>query len=533
MKQSKVFSMLQSIGGAFMLPIALLPVAGLMLGIGASFTNEVTLEMYNLTWLLGAGSVLGSLLLIFKNTGQIIFANLPFLFAIGVASGLAEKEKYVAGIAGAIGFLVMHQTINSMLAVYGMLEPDVLPAGTIGSVLGIVSLEMGVFGGILVGVGVAALHNKFYMIEFPTMLSFFSGTRFVPIITSLVYLCVGIAMFFLWGYVQNAMRALGMFVNATGYFGTFLYGCIERALIPFGLHHVFYMPFWQTALGGTAIIDGNTIAGAQNIFFAELASPSTIEFSVEATKYMAGKFPIMLFGLPAAALAMYKTARPEHRKKVGGLLFSAALTCIVSGITEPLEFSFLFLAPVLYVVHTIFCGLSFMCAHIVGGAVGQTFSGSLIDFTLFGILQGNDKTSWLNLVFVGLGFVPLYYLTFKYMILKLNLLTPGRAEDEAEAKLFSKEEYVKRNDDDAISALIVTGLGGVGNIQALTCCATRLRVNVRDPEAVQEDVLNETGAHGVICNGKGVQIIYGTNVANIKAKVEVYMEMQPLKKVES
>jgi len=531
MKQSKAFSILQSIGGAFMLPIALLPVAGLMLGIGASFTNAFTIETYGLMWLLGEGTMLGNLLLILKNTGQIIFSNLPLLFAIGVASGLAEKEKYVAGIAGAIGFLVMHQTINSMLEVNGMLAAGALAAGTTGSVLGIISLEMGVFGGILVGIGVAALHNKFYMIEFPSMLSFFSGTRFVPIITSLVYLSVGIIMFYVWGYVQNGMQALGAVVNATGYFGTFLYGCIERALIPFGLHHVFYMPFWQTAVGGSALIDGNTIAGAQNIFFAELASPNTTAFSVEATKYMAGKFPVMLFGLPSAAFAMYKTARPEHKKKVGGLLLSAALTCIVSGITEPLEFSFLFLAPVLYGVHTLFCGLSFMFAHIVGGAVGQTFSGSLIDFTLFGILQGNAKTHWLNIILVGIGFVPLYYFTFKYMILKLDLATPGRTVDADNVKLFSKDEYTKKNTDDELSAMIVAGLGGVSNIQAITCCATRLRVNVRDAAMVDEALLNESGAHGVVTSGNGVQVIYGTNVPNIKAKLEVYIEMQPLKKV--
>jgi len=536
MKESKVFSILQSIGGAFMLPIALLPVAGLMLGIGASFTNGIMLEAYNLTWLFGEGTMLGGLLLVFKNTGQIIFSNLPLLFAIGVASGLAQKEKYAAGIAGTIGFLVMHQSVNTMLTLHGMLDGTVLSAGMLGSVLGIKSIEMGVFGGIIVGLGVAALHNRYYMIEFPSMLSFFSGTRFVPIITSILFLFVGIVLFYSWGYIQNGLDTLGMIVNASGYFGTFLYGCIERALIPFGLHHVFYMPFWQTAVGGTAIIDGQMIAGGQNIFFAELGSPSTQHFSVEATKYMAGKFPIMLFGLPSAAFAMYKTARSEHQKKIGGLLLSAALTCIVSGITEPIEFSFLFLAPILYVVHTVFCGLAFMLMHIVGGAVGQTFSGGLIDFTLFGILQGNEKTNWLNIILVGLAFIPLYYFTFKYMILKLDLKTPGRAEDEASVKLFSEEDVVHlgqttmrprpTTDGDTVSPLIVAGLGGVENIQTIACCATRLRVNVHNPANVQEQLLTETGAHGVIASGNGVQVIYGTNVPNIKARLEVYMETE-------
>ena len=381
----------------------------------------------------------------------------------------------------------------------------------------------------------AALHNKFYKIELPQVLAFFGGTRFVPIISSIVYLVVGIGMFYIWPVVQSGIAALGALVLASGYAGTFIYGLLERALIPFGLHHVFYMPFWQTAVGGTAIIDGVTVTGAQNIFFAELASKSTTVFSVSATRFMAGKFPFMMFGLPGAALAMYHCAKPEKKKVAGGLLLSAALTAFLTGITEPLEFTFIFVALPMYAVHCVLAGLSFMLMHILNVGVGMTFSGGLIDLVLFGVMQGNAKTHWMWVVVVGAVYFALYYIIFRFMISKFNYKTPGR-DDAEEVKLYTRADVNARSaasgstapaGDDPVSALIVEGLGGTDNLSDVDCCATRLRCTVKDAALVRQDVLKASGASGVICKGNGVQVVYGPKVAVIKAKLEDYLENAP------
>lgn len=350
--KDKIFGVLQRIGRSFMLPIAILPVAGLLLGVGSSFTNATMIETYHLQAILGEGTVLNSLLTIMSKAGNIIFDNLPIIFAVGVAIGMAKKEKEVAALAAMISFFVMNATMNAMLLIRGDLLADgTLGAGvlegTVTSVCGIQTLQMGVFGGIIVGLGVAALHNKFYKIQLPNALSFFSGSRFVPIISTLTYVAVGIVLYFVWPTVQNGIYALGGLVTGTGYIGTLIFGIIKRALIPFGLHHVFYLPFWQTAVGGTMEVAGQLVQGGQNIFFAQLADPSTVHFSADATRYFSGEFIFMIFGLPGAALAMYQCAKPEKKKQAGGLLLSAALACMMTGITEPLEFSFLFVAPIL------------------------------------------------------------------------------------------------------------------------------------------------------------------------------------------
>ena len=313
-KDSGFFSLMQRIGRSFMLPIALLPVAGLLLGIGASFTNAAALEAYGLTDIMGQGTILYNVFSVLSAVGDVIFANLPILFAMGVALGMAENEKATAALSAAIAFFVMHMTISTLLRLSGKLEPGVMQEGTVAGVVGIQSLQMGVFGGIIVGLGVAFLHNRFYKIKLPDVISFFGGTRFVPIISAVTYVAVGVLMYFVWPTVQGWIYALGDLVLRSGYAGTFIYGFIERILIPFGLHHVFYLPFWQTGVGGSAMIDGVLIYGAQNIFFAELASPNTVKFSVDATRFMSGKFPMMIFGLPGAALAMYTAAKPEKKK---------------------------------------------------------------------------------------------------------------------------------------------------------------------------------------------------------------------------
>ena len=531
--KDKIFGVLQRVGRSFMLPIALLPVAGLLLGIGSSFTNETMLAAYGLNSVIHPGTLIYTILDVMSQTGSAVFNNLALLFAMGVAIGMARKEKEVAALSGAVAYIIMNTAIQAMINAAGGV--DAMPANSTTTMLGITTLQMGVFGGIVVGLGVAALHNKFYKIELPQVLAFFGGTRFVPIISSIVYLVVGIAMFYLWPVVQSGIAALGALVLASGYAGTFIYGLLERALIPFGLHHVFYMPFWQTAVGGTAIIDGVTVTGAQNIFFAELASKSTTVFSVSATRFMAGKFPFMMFGLPGAALAMYRCAKPEKKKAAGGLLLSAALTAFLTGITEPLEFTFIFVALPMYAVHCVLAGLSFMLMHILNVGVGMTFSGGLIDLVLFGVMQGNAKTHWIWVVVVGAVYFVLYYLIFRFMISKFNYKTPGR-DDAEEVKLYTRADVNARSaasgsnapaGDDPVSALIVEGLGGTDNLSDVDCCATRLRCTVKDAALVRQDVLKASGASGVICKGNGVQVVYGPKVAVIKAKLEDYLENAP------
>ncbi|MGM9978836.1 MAG: glucose PTS transporter subunit IIA [Clostridium sp.] len=531
--KDKIFGILQRVGRSFMLPIAILPVAGLFLGIGGSFTNPNMIEAYGLTKILGEGTLLHALLVVLNKCGDIVFANLPLIFAMGVAIGMAKKEKDVAALSGAIAFLIMHSAIGALLDLTG--KATTLPAGSVTSVLGIQSLQMGVFGGILVGLGVAALHNRFYKIELPQVLSFFGGTRFVPIISAIVYLFVGILMFFIWPVIQKGIFTIGDLVRSSGYAGTFLYGLMERALIPFGLHHVFYLPFWQTAVGGTAMVGGQLVEGAQNIFFAELANGNISHFSVAATRFMSGKFPLMIFGLPGAALAMYKCANPKKKKVVSSLLLSAALTSMITGITEPIEFTFLFVAPILYAVHCVFAGLAYMFMHIFNVGVGMTFSGGLIDLTLFGIMQGNAKTNWIWVVIVGIVYFIVYYFLFSFLIKKFNFKTPGRDENEEEVKLYTRsdvnaknsKENNKENVEDEVSAMICKGLGGKKNISDVDCCATRLRCTVYKSDLVDDALLKSTGASGVVRKGQGVQIIYGPKVTVIKSNLEDYLVTAP------
>lgn len=540
--KDKIFGVLQRVGRSFMLPIAVLPVAGLLLGIGSSFTNETTIATYGLQGILGNGTVLHALLMIMSKAGNVIFDNLPIIFAVGVAIGMAKAEKEVAALSAMISFFVMHASINAVLLLAGKvladgtIAPDVLE-GTIANVCGIQTLQMGVFGGILVGLGVAALNNRFYKIELPNALSFFGGSRFVPIISTVTYVGIGILMYFIWPAVQNGIFALGGLVTGTGYFGTLIFGIIKRALIPFGLHHVFYMPFWQTAVGGTMMVDGNLIQGGQNIFFAQLASSDVMHFSADATRYFSGEFIFMIFGLPGAALAMYRCAKPEKKKAAGGLLLSAALACMFTGITEPIEFSFLFVAPMLFAVQVILAGSAYMVAHILNIAVGLTFSGGLLDLVIFGVLQGNAKTSWLRIIPAGIVYFLLYYVLFSFLIKKFDLKTPGREDDDEETKLYTKADVNARrteakegesgsqaeNSKDSRSAAIAMGMGGRNNITSVDCCATRLRCSIADSSLVDEKLLKSTGAVGVIVKGQGIQIIYGPQVTVIKSELEAYL----------
>lgn len=542
--KDKIFGVLQRVGRSFMLPIAILPVAGLLLGIGSSFTNETTIATYGLGKILGEGTLLHALLIIMNNVGNAVFDNLPLLFAVGVAIGMAKKEKEVSALSAVIAYFVMNTAINAMLLITGKIlangeiAGDVLD-GTIASTCGIQTLQMGVFGGIIVGLGVAALHNRFYKIVLPNALSFFGGTRFVPIISTVVYMFVGILLYFVWPTVQSGIYALGGLVTGSGYVGTLIFGLIKRALIPFGLHHVFYMPFWQTAVGGTMEVAGQMVQGGQNIFFAQLADSANVtHFSADATRYFSGEFIFMIFGLPGAALAMYQCAKPEKKKAAGGLLLSAALACMMTGITEPLEFSFLFVAPALFAVQVALAGSAYMIAHILNIAVGLTFSGGFLDFFLFGILQGNQKTSWMMVIPAGIIYFFLYYFIFRFLIQKFDFKTPGREDDDTETKLYTRADVNARKEgnnakdageenSDSLSETITRGLGGKRNISDVDCCATRLRCTVYNAELVNDSLLKSTGASGVVHKGNGVQVIYGPHVTVIKSNLEDYLEKAP------
>ncbi len=544
MAGGSAFAVAQQIGKALFLPIAVLPFAGVLLGIGASFSNPTTIAAYGLESVLHPGGGLFSFMLILSNVGGVIFGNLPLIFALAVALGLAKKEKGIAVLGAAIFYLVMLTTIHVFLVLDGSLVDGAIAPhvreGAITDVLGIRTLQMGVFAGIVSGLVSSWICDKFYKQQLPPAFAFFGGTRFVPIANMTFGIVAGVVMYFVWPFVQEGIFKLGALVQAAGYVGTFLFGCFERALIPFGLHHIFYLPFWQTGLGGTAIIDGQTVMGAQNIFFAELASPNTQHFSVEACRFLMGKFPFMMAGLPAAAFAMYTCARPEKKEQAASLLFSVGLTSFLTGITEPIEFTFLFLAKELFGIHVIFAGLSFMLCHMFGIAIGTTFSDGLIDFLLYGVLPGNSKSSWISMLPIFAGYAVLYFFTFRFFILKWDLKTPGREEGDEEMKMVSKDDYRKATgvgvagggaapaglpaDFDVKSANILVGVGGVDNVTEIDCCATRLRLTLVDGSKVDEAKLKSTGAGGVVLKGNAIQVIYGPSVTIVKANFEEFVE---------
>ncbi|MBE6053577.1 MAG: PTS glucose transporter subunit IIB [Clostridium sartagoforme] len=559
---------LQRIGKAIMLPIAALPIAGILLGVGGALLGISGLSnppaVYQPLIAFVNIPVVTAILTIMKNVGDIIFGNLPLLFAVGVAVGLAKKDKGTAGLASIFGFIVMNQVISSMLALgltqLGVVTPDAVGEyGTyVTTNLGIFTLNMSVFGGIITGIVTAILHNKYHTIQLPQVIGFFSGSRFVPIVTSLAMAVVGAILAFLWPVVQNGIGVLSELVRNAGAIGTFFYGVIERALIPFGLHHVFYTPFWYGSfVEGRILVDGawQTVAGANTAYFAQLSSMSSLVGASSAdmativsgtTRFMAGKFPFMMFGLPAAALAMYRTAAPSKKKVVGSLLASAAITALLTGITEPIEFTFLFVAPVLYVVHCILAGLSFMLMDILNVFIGMTFSGGLIDFTLFGLLPAGAgvPTHWLRLILVGIVYAVVYYFLFLFLIKKFNLKTPGREDSDEEVKLYSKADYQAKagipqadikeenkgskgakNEIQEKAPAVLAALGGEENIVSVDACITRLRVEVKDKANVNKDELKSLGAAGVVEVGNGIQAIFGAKADAYKNEIKDILNM--------
>ncbi len=529
MRNSKAFEVLQKIGKSFFLPISILPFAGILLGVGASFINPSNVSSLGLESIIYDGSIMQIILKILFSVGLVAFANLPLLFAIAVAIGLAKRERAVAALAATVSYLVMNATINQLLLYSGKILADgsvdpTLPLGSITTVLGTQTLQTGVFGGIVVGIVVSILHNKYYKIELPSYLSFFGGTKFIPIISIVFGAIVGIFFYIFWPFIQFGISQLGNLVINSGYFGTFLFGVIERALIPFGLHHAFYIPIWTTGLGGSMEVAGKMVYGAQSIYFAQLADPNTTQFSIDAVRFLVGKYPFMMGGLPGAALAMYHCVPKEKREKVKGLYFGAGLTTFLTGITEPIEFTFLFLSPLLFVIHVICAGISFVACHALSIAVGTTFSDGLIDFTIFGLLQGASKTRWPMLVVLMVIYFVVYYIMFKYLIIKWDIKIPGR-DDNQDAKLYTKADYINKNNNECVvSSLIVEGLGGKSNILDVDNCATRLRITLKDINLLNDDIVTSTGSTGILKRGNAIQIIYGPRVSIIKSNLVEYLE---------
>lgn len=530
---NKIFNQLQTLGRTFMLPIALLPIAGLFLGLGSGFTNPSFIAQYNLEALMGEGTVIYSILSVMIDVGDVIFANLALLFAVSVALGLAKDRKEVAALSAVVGYFTMYAALTS--AIHNFRDMDALRNidGLVGSVLGFEeTLNTGVFGGIIIGLIVVSLHNKFYRVKFIDALSFFQGTHFIPIISTVAGTLVGFFFAFVWPYVGAGIANLGQLIVQSGSIGSFFYGFIYRALIPFGLHHVFYLPFWQTALGGSLEVAGEMVHGAQNIVFAQLAAGEVV--APEFAKYFSFQFPLMIGGWPAAALAMYHVARKEKKDEVKGLLFGSSITSILTGITEPIEFTVLFASPFLfYGVHSVLAGFSVILVEWLNAGVGLTFSGGLIDFIIYGIIPGNDRTNWMVLVPLIIVWAILYYVIFRFSIEKFNMKTPGREADDENVQLRTKDEYRKEHGlgdlskDDELSYDIASALGGSNNIDNFTNCATRLRVTVNDGDKVNEALLRQTGAAGVVLSGKSVQVIYGTKVEGIAGDLNDFLQRNP------
>ncbi|AIC92696.1 glucose-specific PTS transporter subunit IIBC [Shouchella lehensis] len=505
----KLFGNLQKIGKALMLPVAMLPVAGLLLGIGVALQMEETLSylpFLDAGWIQHTAGVM-------EAAGGIIFDNLALIFAVGVAIGLAGDGA--AALAALVGYLVMNTVMGEWLGVTSEMVAD---DPGLAHVLGIPTLQTGVFGGILVGIIAAICYNRFHDIEMPAFLGFFAGKRFVPIVTAAMTFIVALLLLIIWPPIQTGLNEVSVFLLETGqYFAVFFFGFIKRLLIPFGLHHIFHAPFWFE-FGQYTNAAGEIVRGDQLIFFAQLRDG----VDITAGQFMVGEFPIMMFGLPAAALAMYHAAKPEKKKVVAGLMVSAALTSFLTGITEPLEFMFLFVAPVLFVIHALLDGISFVIMTYFSVNVGFTFSGGAIDFFLFGILPNQD--GWWITIIVGLIFAVIYYTVFRFAIVKFNLKTPGREVEEATNE--------KAKDKGALAGHILTAMGGKENIAHLDACITRLRVSVNDIKAVDKKELKNLGAAGVLEVGDNIQAIFGPRSETIKGQMQDIMSGKTPRTVE-
>ncbi|HDR1322653.1 TPA: PTS transporter subunit EIIC [Pasteurella multocida] len=489
-----MFKQLQQIGKAFMLPIAILPAAGLLLGIGGALSNKATVQVYPVL----DNPVLQGIFQIMSAAGSVVFANLALLLCIGLGIGLAKCDKGVAALAAVVGYLIMTGTINALISIF---SPEVK------------GIDTGVIGSFVMGLLTVKLHNRYHNIQLPQILGFFGGSRFVPIVTAFAAIFVGFLFFLIWPTFQGWLVSAGEGIASMGAIGTFFYGFLMRLSGAVGLHHMIYPLFWYTELGGTEIVNGETIIGAQKIFFAQLADPNHQGLFTEGTRFFAGRFDTMMFGLPAACLAMYHCVPKARRGLIGGLFLGAALTSFITGITEPIEFMFLFVAPWLYVFHAFLDGVSFFIADFLNISIGNTFSGGFIDFLLFGILQGNENTNWILVVVVGVFWAMLYYFSFRFLITKFDVMTPGRAEEQEEV-VESTNSSLTEN-----AHHIIEALGKAENIEHVDACITRLRVNVKDVKTVDKARLKALGAIDVLEVGGGIQAIFGAKAVLYKSEV--------------
>lgn len=517
--RSVIFDYGQQLGRSIMLPIAVLPVAGLFLGISAALSSGPVKAAYPVL----ANTTLQAVLLIMNAVGNGVFTALPLIFAIGIAVGLAKGEKGVAGLSAVVGFFAMNTTLNAILVITKVLP---VAAGVdqrllgIGSSYGILTLQMGTFAGILVGIITAIVHNKFYKTKLPDVLAFFGGSRFVPIVNTFVFVIVGAIMYFVWPPIGQSIASLGKWVANLGILGAFMYGLILRSFYIFGLHHVFYLPFWTTAVGGSLMVGGKMVDGFQNIFMAQLADPNTTQFFRNVALFNSGRYIHMLFTMPAICFAMYRAIpTKEKRRAAFGFIFSIAFTCLVTGVTEPISFALLFASPILFGMEVITFALGFVAAALANITIGSTFSAGLIEYFLFGVMQGNAKTNFLLVIVIGIPFAVLNYFAFKFVIEKLNLKTPGRDDEE----ITESEKNLSSNYDSSMAAAVINGLGGIANIVSIDNCATRLRVTVLDETKIEKGILKTTGANAVVIHGKQIQAIYGPKVINIRMDVDDYI----------
>lgn len=530
MMKAKIMDSMQKFSKAMFVPVLILPIAGILIAIGNVFTNPRLIEKFGFLdnpITMGFGSILSAALL-------PVLTNLGVIFCVGIALGLANKKKAEAAFTALLGYLVFLYAMNKFMELRDMLvAPDQLQGSGQALVLGVQVLDMGVFLGIILGIVVALIHNRFIDTTFNNAFQVYGGARFVFIVLIPVLVLAAILLSFIWPVIQQGIDGLGGVIQKTGNFGIFLYGSLERLLIPTGLHHLIYTPFLYTSLGGVAEIGGQVFEGARNIYFAEIADPAVRVLSQSVIWDARGISK--MFGLIGACLAMYQTAKPENKIKVKAILIPAVVTSFVAGVTEPIEFSFMFVAPALFVIHSALSGLSMVALNILGSrAIGPN---GFIDFLLYNIPLGTEKTRWPIYLLVGVAFFFIYYFIFRFLIVKFNFKTVGREDEDQETKLYSKKDYnekkssvpadgglVAPTSDDELSGKIVEGLGGAENIKTIDNCYTRLRLKLEKPGLVNEGLLkNQTQAKGVISNGENVHVVYGLTVPQIREKLEKYL----------
>lgn len=517
-KSRSYFSMFQQLGKVLMTPVLILPIAGILMGLGSAFLSPSLVKTMPFLNSLFCKILFG----LIKSAGSIVFNNLPVIFAISITIGYAKKEKGIAALAAFLGYMVMNVTMSTLLISLGKINPTKLVTGQ-SNILGVPTLDTGVFGGIIVGFLIVYLHNKYYNISLPPVLSIFSGIKFIPVVAIIGALFLGLGLSIVWPFIQSMLNALSVLIKSSGAWGSMIYGLAERALLPFGLHHFVYLPFFFTGLGGSMDIGGKTVQGAINIYQAQLATPGA-SFNIDVTRFiMNGKVIESAFGLTGAALAMYHCAKPEKKKVVGGFLLAASIPCFFSGITEPLEFSFLFVAPVLYVIHSVLAGIAYLATYLLEINIpgSAAFGGPFLSFIFNGIMQSDKGSNWQLVPVLGAVYFALYYFIFKFAIKKWDLKTPGRETDDTEPTS-SKDQKAA----DTIIEDIVDALGGADNINNIDACFTRLRVSIKDMSKVENaSFWKSLGASGFVKVKDGVQIIYGAKADVYKTKIRDFLGM--------